>query len=84
MVKGENWRRRVGQRYGDRLNGRRYGSLRRRDGNDHFNNFSAAQDHKHDLSGPTASNILKNAATLSDGHVLTAQVGYLWTAADFI
>jgi hypothetical protein len=54
------------------------------DGDDRFTDFSSAQVDKVDLTGVTVTNIVNNVATLSDGHVLTAQAGYLWTAADFI
>jgi serralysin len=54
------------------------------DGDDRFLDFSAAQGDKVELSGVTVSNIVNNVATLSDGSVLTAQGGYVWTGADFI
>jgi Ca2+-binding RTX toxin-like protein len=54
------------------------------DGDDRFSDFSAAQGDRVDLTGVTVSNIAGNVATLNDGSVLTAQVGYVWTMADFI
>jgi Ca2+-binding RTX toxin-like protein len=54
------------------------------DGNDLFTDFNGAQGDKVDLTGVTLSTIANNVATLSDGSVLTAQVGYVWTGVDFI
>jgi Ca2+-binding RTX toxin-like protein len=52
------------------------------DGDDRFTDFSTAD--KVDLTGVTVSTMSNNVATLSDGSVLTAQAGFVWTGGDFI
>jgi Ca2+-binding RTX toxin-like protein len=54
------------------------------DGNDRFMDFSSAQGDKVDLIGVSFQSAVGNVATLSDGAILTAQAGYVWTGADFI
>jgi Ca2+-binding RTX toxin-like protein len=54
------------------------------DGDDRFSDFSSVEGDKVDLTGLTVSNIANNVAALSDGSVLTAQAGYIWTEGDFI
>jgi Ca2+-binding RTX toxin-like protein len=54
------------------------------DGDDAITDFAAGD--KVALSGVTFANtgVSANIAVLSDGHTITAQAGYIWTASDFI
>jgi hypothetical protein len=53
------------------------------DGNDRFLDFSSVDGDTVDLDGVSFVSAAGNVATLSDGAILTAQAGYVWTGADF-
>jgi serralysin len=56
------------------------------DGNDSITDFSAVQGDKVDLDGVSfvGTGVSDNIAVLSDGASITAQIGYIWNANDFM
>ncbi|MGE0424758.1 MAG: M10 family metallopeptidase C-terminal domain-containing protein [Reyranellaceae bacterium] len=56
------------------------------DGNDTITDFDAAEGDRVDLAGVdfVGTGATGNIAVLSDGATITAQTGYVWSAADFV